>query len=58
MIVARRGKTGFERYGTTPPLVWRIVSQYIEQHGRKEGELVFVTRDCLSLVHGRSNAVT
>ena len=23
----RRGKTGIERYGTTPPLVWRIVSE-------------------------------
>lgn len=54
----RRGKTGIERFGTTPPLVWRIVSEHIEQHGRKEGELVFVTRDGLSLVHARSNAVT
>ena len=54
----RRGKTGIERYGTTPPLVWRIVSEYIERHGRKEGELVFITRDGLPLVHGRSNAVT
>lgn len=54
----RRGKTGIERFGTTPPLVWRVVSEHIEQHGRKEGELVFVTRDGLSLVHARSNAVT
>jgi integrase len=54
----RRGKTGIERFGITPPLVWRIVSEHIEQHGRKEGELVFVTRDGLSLVHARSNAVT
>lgn len=54
----RRGKTGIERFGTTPPLVWRIVSEHIEQHGRKEGELVFVTRDGLPLVHARSNAVT
>lgn len=54
----RRGKTGIERFGTTPPLVWRIVSEHTEQHGRKEGELVFVTRDGLPLVHARSNAVT
>lgn len=54
----RRGKTGIERFGTTPPLVWRTVSGYIDEQGRKEGELVFVTRDGLPLVHARSNAVT
>lgn len=54
----RRGKTGIERYGITPPLVWRIVSEYIADQARKEGELVFVTRDGLPLVHARSNAVT
>ena len=54
----RRGKTGIERFGTTPPLVWRTISSYIKEQGRKEGELVFVTRDGLPLVHARSNAVT
>ncbi|MCC5787030.1 MAG: site-specific integrase [Phycisphaerales bacterium] len=54
----RRGKTGIERFGTTPPLVWRTVSAYVADQCRKEGELVFITRDGMPLVHARSNAVT
>lgn len=54
----RRGKTGIERFGTTPAFVWRTISSYIKDQGRQEGELVFVTRDGLPLVHARSNAVT
>ena len=54
----RRGKTGIERYGETPPLVWRVVSEFVVSYSRKRGELLFVTRDGLPLVHQRSNAVT
>ena len=53
----RRGKTGVERYGTTPPLVWAHIEAYTREHERGDGELMFVTRTGRALVHGRSDAV-
>lgn len=54
----RRGKTGIERYGETPPLVWSLVDAYTKAAGRKESELLFVTKNGQPLVHGRTDAVT
>jgi len=54
----RRGKTGVERYGDTPPLAWLYVAKYQSEHHRALGQLLFVTRNGEPLVHGLSNAVT
>jgi len=54
----RRGKTGVERFGATPPYVWAHVSAYQKSESRAKGELLFLTRTGLPLVHARSNAVT
>jgi integrase len=54
----RRGKTGVERYGETPRLVWLYVSRFQEKRRRGDGEPLFVTRNGLPIVHGASNAVT
>lgn len=54
----RRSKTGIERFGTTPPLVWAHIEAYLSTTSRKPGDLLFVTRLGYPLVHGRVNAVT
>ncbi len=53
----RRGKTGIERYGSTPPLVWSLVQEYLQETPRGPDELLFVTRRGLPLVHERSDAI-
>ena len=54
----RRAKTGVERYGDTPPLVWAYVSAYQKAENHASGELLFRTKNGEPLVHGPSNAVT
>ncbi|MCA9305053.1 MAG: hypothetical protein KDA16_00855 [Phycisphaerales bacterium] len=54
----RRGKTGIERFGDTPPLVWAHIAAYQTEESRRAGEMLFVTRKGRPLVHGRSDAVT
>lgn len=54
----RRGKTGVERFGVTPPRVWRYVSLYQKREKRPAGQLLFVTRNGVPLVQSTSNAVT
>ncbi len=54
----RRAKTGVERYGDTPPLVWMYVNAYQTRQGRPPGQLLFVTRNGVPLVQSSSNAVT
>ena len=54
----RRGNTGIERYGETPPYVWACISRYLEAVQRPAGELLFVTKRGQPLVHGRSDSVT
>lgn len=54
----RRAKTGVERYGETPPLVWTFVKKYRAAARRATGQLLFVTRNGEPLVHGLTNAVT
>ncbi|MEO1129749.1 MAG: site-specific integrase [Planctomycetota bacterium] len=53
----RRGKTGIERYGETPPRVWATLSAYVTEAGREPGSLMFITRTGQPLVHGRNDAV-
>jgi integrase len=54
----RRSKTGVERFGETPALVWAYVSKYQKVANRPEGQLLFVTRKGVPLVQPTSNAVT
>jgi len=54
----RRGKTGVARFGETPPYVWAHVGLYQEHESRARGDLLFITRTGMPLVHGRSDAVT
>lgn len=53
----RRGKTGIERYGETPPLVWGSIEVYLKSHPRDPGQLMFTTRTGLPIVHGRSDSI-
>jgi integrase len=54
----RRPKTGIDRYGSTPKLVWNCVEKYLEKFPRGKGELLFVTRLGRPLVHHNTNSIT
>lgn len=53
----RRGKTGVDRWGTTPAQVWVYVDAFIRESSRPPGELTFITRHGHPLLHGRTDAV-
>lgn len=55
----RRGKTGIDRYGVTPPLVWAMVSAYLQTSGHPmhPNTLLFTTRQGQPLVHGKTDTV-
>lgn len=53
----RRGKTGIERFGLTPPLVWKSITAYLETTKRKNGDLLFLTRKSMPLVHDNTDSV-
>jgi integrase len=53
----RRGKTGMERYGETPKLVWNLLKKYAKEADRKPGDLLFVTRTGKPVIHGRTNSI-
>ena len=53
----RRGKTGIDRYGDTPKLVWKVLQEHLAEAKRTEGELVFLTRKGMPLVHGHCDSV-
>ena len=53
----RRGKTGIERYGEMPKLVWNCLQDYLRRDQRSDGELLFVTDQGMPLVHGRTDSV-
>jgi integrase len=53
----RRGKTGLERYGETPPGVWKAISEYLKEQPRNTGELLFVTGMGQPLSHGNTDSV-
>lgn len=54
----RRGKTGIERYGETPPLIWAYIKAVLAEEPRERGDLLFITRRGEPLVHARCDAVT
>ncbi|TWT44386.1 site-specific tyrosine recombinase XerC [Phycisphaerae bacterium RAS1] len=53
----RRGKTGIERYGSTPPLVWKLISEYLKLDPRPAGEPLFISRRGQPLTHGKGDSV-
>ncbi len=53
----RRGKTGVERYGSTPTLVWSVVRDYLPETPREPSDLLFTTRRGKPLVHGAVDSV-
>lgn len=53
----RRGKTGLDRYGQTPPGVWAAISAYLKQTPRESEELLFVTQNGQPLAHGNTDAI-
>ena len=54
----RRGKTGVERYGETPPLVWKVMQDYLKQAKRTKGDFLFITVKGMPIVHDRADSVT
>jgi integrase len=53
----RRGKTGLQRFGETPPGVWKVISDYLKEYPREPGELLFVTAKGQPLSHGNTDSV-
>jgi integrase len=53
----RRGKTGVERYGDTPPMVWNVVQAYLKRTKRSPGELMFITVKGMPVVHEHADSV-
>ena len=53
----RRGKTGIDRFGDTPPMVWNSIAAYLKQVERESDELMFVTRKLQPLVHDNTDSV-
>lgn len=53
----RRGKTGLDRYGETPPGVWKEIQAYQKLAKRKTGELLFITENGKPLLHGNTDSV-
>ncbi len=53
----RRPKTGIDRYGETPKLVWASVAGYLAKVPRPHGELMFLTQRRRQLVHNDSDSV-
>ena len=53
----RRGKTGIERYGKTPPRIWAAIEEYLAETPRSKGELLFVTETGHPIVHTKSDSI-
>lgn len=53
----RRAKTGVERFGETPPLVWSYLNTHLETTRGQPGALVFHSETGLPLVDGHVNRV-
>ncbi|HET6250149.1 MAG TPA: hypothetical protein VFE47_20835 [Tepidisphaeraceae bacterium] len=53
----RRSKTGVERFGETPPMVWKSIQAYLAKTKRQDGDLLFVTRKGMPVVHGSADSV-
>ncbi len=53
----RRGKTGIERYGETPPMVWKVIQDYLKQYRRQDGDRLFITVKGMPVVHEHADSV-
>ena len=58
----RRGKTGVDRYGDTPPLVWSMIQNYLSDRSRSKkpcqpDDFLFTTSHGHTLVHGGTDTV-
>lgn len=53
----RRSKTGLERFGTTPPGVWKAVSVYMATQNRPPGQLMFTTSKGMPVVHDGGSSI-
>ncbi len=53
----RRGKTGLDRYGETPPGVWAAIKEYLKQYPREAGDLLFITENGQPLCHGNTDSI-
>lgn len=53
----RRGKTGIDRYGETPPGVWNAIQAYLKEMPRPKDGPLFVTRKGQPLVHTNSDSI-
>lgn len=53
----RRGKTGIDRYGETPKLVWSCIEKYLGEVVRATGERLFETELGHPLVHGKTDSI-
>ncbi len=53
----RRGKTGVERYGETPAMVWTSIERYLREEKRSKGERMFVTARGTPIVYEQSDTV-
>jgi integrase len=53
----RRGKTGIDRYGDTPLMVWNAIAAYLKAEPRETGDLMFLTRKRMPLVHENCDSV-
>jgi len=53
----RRGKTGIQRYGSTPRLVWTYIGRYTDEAERTQGDRIFQSQSGLPLVSGHVNRV-
>jgi integrase len=53
----RRGKTGIQRYGDMPKIVWNSLQSYLSKHPRSKDELLFLTDQGMPLVHGTTDSV-
>lgn len=53
----RRGKTGVERYGETPAMVWKVIQAYLRETDRPEGDRMFITAKGMPVVHEHADSV-
>lgn len=53
----RRGKTGIERYGDTPPKVWAMVTQYLKANPVSGDGVMFRTKRGDPIADGTNDAV-
>ena len=53
----RRGKTGIDRYGETPKMVWTCLQKYLAEVPRLGTALMFITETGMPLVHPNADSI-